>query len=267
MQDHLRLVEVALDGRQLVSRGGVLVGGHGTLARGVALGRVLPRVPPRVVAELFGEILQRRRDDAERGAGRVVCVGERDADEAVGVVGVAEVVLVLDCLGKSWGLRKREEEEEGGEQEGDSEREKARLEAKASSIDRFDGKSCVAVFPPFLPPSVSPQLTLSDGPLLLLRPFTLTHLPAPDLGALGDGPADEHEHLADGAALEKAECGEVGAEAQEERVGRGVALPLPQDGDGGEAHWCLRWRRRERGKGNEKEKKRKKKRNEKNEEK
>ena len=98
MQNHFGLVEVPLDRSQLVGRRRVLIGSNSGFTCGIPFCRVLSRVPPRVVAELPREILQSRGDDAKRGAGRVVRVGERDADDAVGVVRVAEVVLVLDGL-------------------------------------------------------------------------------------------------------------------------------------------------------------------------
>ena len=72
------------------------------------------------------------------------------------------------------------------------------------------------------------------------------YLAAPDLGPLRDRPPNEHEHLADGAALEEAKGGEVRAKAQEKRVCCGVALPLPQDSDGGEAHGDRKREKRKR---------------------
>lgn len=91
------------------------------------------------------------------------------------------------------------------------------------------------------PPSSSPLASFicdpgtPGGPSKRAPSPPLTYLAAPDLGPLRDRPPDEHEHLADGAALEEAKGREVRAEAEQERV-RGVALPLSQDGDGSEAH-------------------------------
>ena len=87
-------------------------------------------------------------------------------------------------------------------------------------------------------------MSLSPGAPRCLPPRPITsqrererdpHLAAPDLGPLRDRPPDEHEHLADGAALEESKGRQVRAKAEEERV-RCVAFPLSQDGDGGEAH-------------------------------